>query len=380
MSDLITPEYHLIDNNKLLHQAVLEWQSYSSIAIDTEFVRTNTYYPKIGLIQVAVNKIYYLIDPLKITDYQPLKDLLQNQSIVKVFHACAEDLDVFQSYLGVLPEPIFDTQIAAALLGQGRSTGYKNLVKLVFDIDLPKEEQRSNWLKRPLSGSQLIYAVMDVVYLEDIYQQQLDSLTINNRLAWVQEESNLLLIKQRNGVQPELFYQRIKGAQALSADALAILQALAEWREYKVRDKDLPRGFLIKDATLLAISHQQPKTEIELAVIEGISSKLVRQYGKELLAIMLQVSLEHKQVAPIDDALTKKNIAILKKMQGLIADLAVKMQLEVGTLMSKKLLIKLLTRSLNTGALSFPPEMGLWKQNLIGDDLEQLLTDLDILS
>lgn len=380
MNCLVVPEYCLIDNDVRLKKEVLAWQRHASIAIDTEFVRTNTYYPKLGLIQVAVDGVYYLIDPLEIKNYAPLRELFENPAVVKVFHACSEDLDVFQSHLGVLPTPIFDTQIGAALLGHGAASGYKNLVGQLFDVELPKEEQRSDWLQRPLSKTQLEYALLDVVYLETIYQQQLLSLKANNRLAWAQEESNLLLSKQRQGLDPQSYYQRIKGAARLSPEALAVLQALAVWREYVVRGRDIPRGFLLKDHTLVALAEQQPRNLQDLACVEGIHSRLVRQQGKELLETIERVLTERHCVPPLEDVLSKQKRSVLKKMQSLVAQKAENLQIEAGTLMSRKLLLKLLTLVESTGQLAFPSEMGCWKQDLLGKDLKNLLTNLGVLS
>jgi len=380
LSCLDVPEYCLIDNDALLKTEVESWQHHESIAIDTEFIRTNTYYPKLGLIQIAVDKSYYLIDPLKIQDNTPLRELLENSSLVKVFHACSEDLEVFQSHLGVLPTPIFDTQIAAALSGHGAAPGYKNLVEQLFGVQLAKGEQRSDWLQRPLSKKQLAYAVMDVVYLEAIYQQQLSDLKASNRLSWAHEESSLLLSKQQKGVDPESCYQRIKGAVKLSAGALSVLQALAAWREYEARDRDLPRGFVLKDQVLLVLARQQPHTLDDLQLVDGVSSRLVRQQGKELLEIIERALAQHKPVQPLENALSSQSISILKKMQRLVAEKAKQSHIESGTLMSRKLLLKLLTLVMSTGTMVFPPEIGFWKQELLGDDLKKLLTESEVLS
>src|SRR5690554_2975724 len=154
-----TPQ--IIDQNSVLAEHCRNWLQLSFVAIDTEFVRTETYFPIAGLIQVGDGRHAYLIDPLQITDWSALVQVLEEPSVVKVLHACSEDLEVFQHLCGALPAPLFDTQIAAAYLGMDFSMSYSRLVSSLLHVDLPKEETRSDWLRRPLSPEQLQYAVED---------------------------------------------------------------------------------------------------------------------------------------------------------------------------------------------------------------------------
>ncbi|MCF7981289.1 MAG: ribonuclease D, partial [Pseudomonadales bacterium] len=269
--------YRWIASDTELSDLVEKCQRSKWVALDTEFVRTNTYYPQIGLIQLALDSEFFLIDPLAIKNKALFGSLLSDPGVVKVMHACSEDLEVFQRYLGLLPEPLFDTQIAAAILGHGMSVGYKTLVAEMYQVNLPKEEQRSNWLKRPLSQPQKDYAVLDVIYLADIYRQQLKTLEELDRLSWVDQECQNLLAKQREQIAPEQLYRRIKGAGTLTGEQLAVLQALAIWREKEVERRDIPRGFLLKDLVMVELARRQPESLAALAEVEPIHPRVLRK-------------------------------------------------------------------------------------------------------
>ena len=162
-------DIHWIRDNDSLGQHCAEWQNLPFVALDTEFMRVDTFYPIAGLIQIGDGERAYLIDPLTIDNWQPLSALLENPAVVKVLHACSEDLEVLLRLTGSLPAPLFDTQLAAAYLNLGFSMGYSRLVKEVLDLDLPKGETRSDWLQRPLSETQISYAAEDALHLAEVY-------------------------------------------------------------------------------------------------------------------------------------------------------------------------------------------------------------------
>ena len=162
-------DIHWICDNDSLGQHCAEWQQLPFVALDTEFMRVDTFYPIAGLIQIGDGVRAYLIDPLTIDNWQPLAALLENPAVIKVVHACSEDLEVLLRLTGSLPVPLFDTQLAAAYLNLGFSMGYSRLVQAVLDIDLPKGETRSDWLQRPLSETQVSYAAEDAVHLAEVF-------------------------------------------------------------------------------------------------------------------------------------------------------------------------------------------------------------------
>ena len=165
----INPQW--VDNDQQLASLCASWMRQPIIGVDTEFMRSDTFFPHIGLLQIADADGAYLIDPLKIRDKSSLIEVLKQPSVIKVIHSCSQDLAVFHHYLGIFPEPIFDTQVAAAFVGHGLAISYANLLKNLLDIDIPKQETRSNWLQRPLSKAQLHYAALDAIYLLPIYHQ-----------------------------------------------------------------------------------------------------------------------------------------------------------------------------------------------------------------
>lgn len=163
------PEIQWIRDDASLAQQCREWRTQPYLALDTEFMRVDTFYPAAGLVQVGDGRQEWLIDPLLIQDWSPFAELLEDERVVKVLHACSEDLEVFLRLTGSLPVPLFDTQLAAAYLGMAHSMGYSKLVKEVLDIDLPKDETRSDWLQRPLTEMQMRYAADDVQHLAQVY-------------------------------------------------------------------------------------------------------------------------------------------------------------------------------------------------------------------
>ena len=185
-SHLIHPVY--IDSNDSLKQFAAQWSRIKILSLDTEFIRTNTFYPIAGLLQLSDGETCYLIDPLVIDDFTPLAEIFSNKEITKLIHSGSEDLEVFDRLLGVLPEPLLDTQIGAALAGLGFSLSYQRLVDETLQIHVAKGETRSDWLQRPLTEGQIHYAALDVAYLHDVYSVISGKLEINDRLDWWQQE------------------------------------------------------------------------------------------------------------------------------------------------------------------------------------------------
>ncbi|MFT6202246.1 MAG: ribonuclease D, partial [Candidatus Endobugula sp.] len=236
-----TIEYQWIDTDAALAKLCEQLSQQSAIALDTEFVRTRTYYPHIGLLQIADAHGVYLIDPLAITKTQPMADVLTNPNVVKVVHACSEDLEVFRHAFGVFPESLFDTQVAAGFAGFGSSIGYANLMREMKQIDIPKQETRSDWLQRPLSDAQLRYAALDVEYLLEIHRELSATLQAQQRAEWVQSDCQRMIDKLRNTDHEDIYYQRIKTAWKLEADQLTVLANICRWREVEAKQQDVPR-------------------------------------------------------------------------------------------------------------------------------------------
>jgi len=256
------------------------------LALDTEFIREKTYYPKLCLIQVCNGKIAACIDPLKLSDLGPLLKILYDGSILKVLHAARQDLEIFLHDYKQLPMPVFDTQPAAALLGHGDQIGYANLVKQLLNIELPKDQTRTDWSQRPLDEQQQRYALDDVVYLGQIYLHMRGHLFDRERLQWLAADFATLVDPHTYFPDPQDMWKRTKGKQLLRGKQLAVLQKLAAWRESQARERDLPRKWLLKDEVMIELSRRMPKDAGGLSKIRGLEPGQIRREGETLIRLI----------------------------------------------------------------------------------------------
>jgi len=277
----------LINDNASLMQLCKLLQGCAWLAVDTEFERESTYYPELCLVQVAGNGSVGLIDPLAITDLEPLYSLLYDTSITKVFHSARQDFEIFYHLKGKLPAPLFDTQIAANLRGYDDQIGYANLVKDVLDVDLAKSQTRTDWKRRPLSPEQLHYAADDVIYLGPLYELLLGKLTEFGQLPQLQEQCLALNRPELYEPDPESMWQKIKirEVKKFSDPSMAVFKHLASWRELTARRKNRPRKWIIKDHALVAIARELPADLDTLSRLDGIDTNVMKRYGNELLGI-----------------------------------------------------------------------------------------------
>jgi len=275
---------HLVLDAPALERAVANCATQPVVALDTEFMRVRTFYARPALFQLCDGRHCYLIDPLAIEDLAPLAALLGNASVLKIMHSCSEDLEVCERRLGVLPEPLLDTQVMAAFCGHGLSVGYQRILAEEFTLVVEKSETRTDWLQRPLSEAQLRYAAEDVAHLPALYQRLAERLhTRPGRLEWVHEDCAELLARFRaRGASAD--YRAIAGAWRLDARRLAVLRALYAWRERTAREKDLPRGWVVPDAVLLRLADQCPVREEQLGAIADLAPASRRKFGRAVLA------------------------------------------------------------------------------------------------
>ncbi|MDZ7922988.1 MAG: ribonuclease D [Marinagarivorans sp.] len=304
------------------------------IAIDTEFMRVDTYYPLAAVIQINDGDTNYLIDPLCIRQWQPLAAVLQSPAVIKAFHACSEDLDVFNTLLGVLPKQLFDTQVAAALLGMGASVGYGNLVNACLNVDLPKGETRSNWLARPLTVAQIHYAALDVDYLYELallLEQQLIAL---NRETWLYEESQALLDNYIANLDPASGFNKSNNTWRLKPLQLAKAKALFEWREHTAISKNTPRSRLIKDAQIFDIFFNDVKNLVQLKLV-GLHDGAIRKYGAQIIDICTQEKLPDIELKPSQLPLTKQQREYVKNLRDVVSALAEQFKISPEILLRK---------------------------------------------
>lgn len=256
------------------------------LALDTEFLREKTYYPKFCLLQIATPQWVACIDPIALPKLDELFDAIYNPAIVKVFHSCRQDLEIFYQLTGKLPSPIFDTQVAAPLLGFQDNPGYAMLVSSLLSINLNKAHTRADWSKRPLTEAQIEYAADDVIYLCQIYQIMVQKLTELGRIDWLKQDFAELENPALYTVAPEQAWFKIKGKNKLTGKQLSIIQTLAQWREKTAQSEDRPKSWLLRDELLFDMAKLQPETVEELANVRGINERAVNRYGQELCQLI----------------------------------------------------------------------------------------------
>ena len=276
-------DYKFITDSNELERFCQQAKQAGAIALDTEFVRTRTLYPRLGLIQVYDGQELVLIDPLEIDDFSAFNALLTDPDVVKVLHSCSEDLETFWTSLGVVPSPIFDTQFAACVLNMGPTLGYANLVELMLDVKLDKGESRTDWIARPLRPEQCVYAANDVYYLWQVYPQLKEKVEAIGRLDWVYNEMAALSQKKKNAMPAELAYLTVKNNWQVHGKQLYVLKKLAAWRVEKAREKDLALNFVVREQNLLEVAKRLPKHKGALFNISGMLPQEVRKHGEALL-------------------------------------------------------------------------------------------------
>jgi len=249
----------LITKTADLEAICQEWAEQPFVAVDTEFMRETTYWPKLCLIQAAATGVEAVIDPLADgLDLAPFMALMANHNVLKVFHAARQDLEIFLKLGTALPHPVFDTQIAAMACGYGDSVAYDALVQQVLKRRLDKSSRFTDWSRRPLSENQLAYALADVTHLRDLYPKMHDKLERENRLSWLDEEHANLLNPDIYDTTPENAWERLK-LRKTTADYVLGLQVAAAWRERQAQLRDVPRGRVVKDEALYEIAELRPK-------------------------------------------------------------------------------------------------------------------------
>jgi len=294
----------LITSTKDLKDLCQRWTREPYLTIDTEFVRTRTFYAQLCLVQVASSTEAVAIDVLaKGLDFTPFLEVMQNKKVLKVFHAGRQDVEIFFQLNGVIPAPMFDTQIAAMVCGYGESAGYETLVKSITGHSLDKSQRFTDWSKRPLNKRQLEYAIGDVTYLREIYETLSGKLEKSGRSGWLGEEMKVLTSPETYECLPENAWKRIK-AKSTNRRFLARIQALAALREVQAQTKDVPRNRIYDDKTLLQLAAHAPKTPQEL---DNALSHYKHLQGSRLGAPIL-AAIKQADALP-EDKLPKKNVS-----------------------------------------------------------------------
>ncbi len=378
----MTPDHQkplwVTDNESLSHYCQ-QWHSLDAIALDTEFVRTDTFYPLPGLIQLGTGTDIFLIDPMTIDQWEPFREILESNTLVKVLHACSEDLEVFSILTGASPKALFDTQLAAAFSGLGFSLGYQSLLNKLMNIDLPKDETRSNWRQRPLTDAQVRYAALDVVHLLDVYKLLTQELTGKPQLQWLLEDCSAMTTNT-NATTPDTAWKEVKRAWQLNPQQLAVLKALCEYRELESRKLDVPRNRVIPKGSLWSLARYQPKNARALQDIPDLRHSVTNKHGDNLLSIIRSSSAtaqkNHPEVLP--GPLPKSARDFGKQVKLIINKQAESLELPVELLLSGKMTTPILRIWLETGQFELPDSLKGWRRTIIGQPLiEQLNKQLE---
>lgn len=342
-----------------------ELASQDFIGVDTEFMREKTFVAQLCLVQLSAPEHIYFVDPLDGSDLRSFWDELMQKTWV--LHSARQDIEVVSQSAGAMPSAIFDTQIAAGLLGMAPQLGYATLARELFDVELPKSHTRADWTRRPLPEGLLHYAAEDVEYLLPAYEFLSECLERKGRLEWAQEDSAALLEPALYAIEPAQAISRLKGARNLRGQARTAAVRLAEWRESEALRRNRPRQWIARDAVLMALATKRPADREALAKLDGMPPKLVQRAGRDLLAIITASgsdSREYRPPAPPDEA----QKALLNEMQSVVSRASVELDIAAEVIASKKELSAVILSG-KTDSRVFRG----WRKDVIGDQLEELL-------
>lgn len=333
----------IIKTQEELAQICAQLAQQPYLTIDTEFLRDKTFYSKLCLVQLAGPRTEAVaVDPIEYDlDWAPLFELLENEQVLKVFHAARQDLEIFYQMTGKIPHPIFDTQVAAMVCGYGDSIAYNKLVQDITGHHLAKNAQFTDWSRRPLSAKQLAYALDDVTYLRDVYETLNTRLKEQKRDHWVKQEMEILTSPETYEMPVETIWQRIK-IRSDKPEVLAILRELAIWREELARHKNIPRGRILKDDALADIAVYMPKDQEGLLRIRNVSKDVAKSpTGNKLLSLVKQArqspkeswpQVENKKPFPKDLVPTLEMLKLLLKINCSEAGVASKLVASISDL------------------------------------------------
>lgn len=371
-------QYQFISSQVELESFVDRIRHAELLAIDTEFMRRKTLYPEIALIQIYDGVNLGVIDPTQALEFDALFELFKDVRITKVIHSPSEDIEVFQRFAGFVPEPLFDTQFALLLLGQGNCVGFANMVKNLLDVEIDKSESRTNWLQRPLTQEQLDYAASDVYYLlpcYDIIKKQIDS------RQWrhiVEEESALVARKRAHKMPDDELYLDVSNAWQLKPRDLVVLKILAAWRQNKAEQKNLALSHIFKEHNMVEVAKRRPTSLNSLRNVPGVEPMEVNRYGKEILAC-----IEVGKLVPEDECPEKVKRLIdfpeykkaLKQIKQVLMTVAEEHSLPFEVLASKKQMNQIISwkwkKSVERQAHSLVPDLfQSWRDSYIRNRLD----------
>ena len=364
-----------IQDQKSFESFVERLKSTEVFAIDTEFIRETTFRPRLCLIQIAFHDAAVVVDLFGVDNVEPLLEVICDAKIQKVVHAGQQDMEIFFAMRKESPRNVFDTQIAAALLGHGEGIGYSRLVEKIFSTALNKRETYTDWSQRPLTRSQTEYALDDVRYLLPLREKFLEELQQLQRDAWFEEELKRYESPSFYERDPETMYRKIGGAGNLARRELAALQELAAWRESEAEARDRPRNRIVSERLLVEIARRSPTSVEDLRAIRGVHPRILRRWGAVIVERVARAlnrppsdypPLVEKR--PRDDKLGP----VVDLLETLLKVKAAELRIAPGYMASRKDLYALARAVLSGEEASFPVLEG-WRGEHVGQDLRALL-------
>lgn len=347
------------------------WQRAPWLALDTEFVRESTYHPLLCLVQVNDGVDDACIDVLAFSpaELEPFWTLLAAPAMTKVFHAASQDLEIFIGLRAATVAPLFDTQVAAALLGHGDQLGYAALVEKLTGVKLDKSLTRTDWSRRPLNAAELAYAAADVRHLAEIYPRLRDELSARGRLAWLEEDCARMTDPARYANPPDAAWKRLKGLLRLAPEQQAVAVALAGWREQVAQERNRPRKWIIEDDALYRIAERRPRSAEELAALQVLPPKTLERHGAALLATVEAARGAQVSAAVQEAPLTDIEKALMKKLQDALRVIADTLAIP-ASLIAPRAELEALLRYGKAAQINL---LQGWRREVAGEDLLQLV-------
>lgn len=340
------------------------------LAIDTEFLREKTYYPKLCLLQMGTGDESVIIDPFE-CDIAAVKPLLEDEGIVKLFHSGHQDIEIMLYELGCIPKPLFDTQVAAALLGQVQQIGYASLVHQICGVKLKKTDSFTDWSARPLSESQIDYALDDVVYLPQMYEQMTASLEEKGRLGWLDAEFEEMLKPETYMPDEQDMYRRLKHVGQLSRRQMAAAREMAAWREIEARKRNLPRRWVLTDEQIVESCRREPQTIDDLFMVRGVRERLTTGDARAVVALVRSALDSAPDTWPElkTSPKSERNVDVqVEMLMSIVRMKARENDIAIPTLASSSDLT-----SLARGHYDDNPLMKGWRKEIVGGDLVDFL-------
>ncbi len=377
-------DYEYVDSQARFAELCSAWCELPAVALDTEFERERTFYAKIGLLQVAAAGRCYLVDPLRISDWEPLRRLLAVTP--PIMHAAGEDLQLLHHVLGGVPADLFDTQLAAAFLGVGFSLSYRDLARIFRAVELPKSETRSNWLRRPLSPRQLRYAADDVRFLPPLWEALDAKLRERQVWDWFAEDCRRLSAVVEENEAPENWqraWRQISDYGSLDGRAQLFLQRLCEWREREIRRRDIPRNWFATDKDLLTLARSLGQSEKiqpeEIRAVAGIRRGFLNRHATPLAKLLNE---ELRDWESTTSRLAKPGLGPaqwekLKQCRELARAEAERLGLSPELLGGKKLLRQVVQSHGDRGKIAWPSATRGWRRHVLAPLLARVLPEAE---